>query len=234
MADDVAKKDPTSGRAWYTLLAVAPDGSAKNVQCDANGNLIVGGLSVGDIEIGAVEIKDGATDNRTKVLNADPGNTDYGLVVRGFSLLKDPGNNNYARILNALPATSDYGVVTRDAAQHTGISVLSSAARTTTQIQADQVNGKYKGMHLIIDVTSAGTGSITPKIQGKDANGIYYDILVGSAITSSGTTALKIYPGLTALASNVVNDVLPSTWRCVVTANNANSMTYSVAAQILI
>ncbi len=166
MADAAAKQDPTSGRAWYSLLAIAPDGSTKNVQCDASGNI--------------------------------------------------------------LTTTSSSQVV-----QNTSTSILASSARTTTQTQADQTNLVSHGLHLIVDVTSAGTGSITPKIQGKDANGIYYDILVGSAITSTGTNVLKIYPGLVPVTNGVANDVLPLTWRSVITANNANSMTYSVAAQIL-
>lgn len=108
--------------------------------------------------------------------------------------------------------------------------VLASAARTTTQTVADRTNNGYLGVHVTVDVTSAGTGSITPKLQGKDANGIYYDVLVGAAITSTGTTVLKVYPGASPVANGVANDYLPAVWRVVVTANNANTMTYSVGA----
>lgn len=204
MADDAAKKDPTAGRAWYSLLAIDPDGDTKNIQCDANGNLIIGGLDLSGVSIDAVGIKD-ATSSSTKVavLTTDPANNTAGMAVR--------------------EVTQNFGLV-----------VLASGARTTTQTQADQTNARHKGLQLIIDVTSAGTGSITPKLQGKDANGIYYDILVGSPITSDGTNVLKLYLGLVPIPNAVVSDLLPSTWRCVITADNANSMTYSVAAEILV
>lgn len=114
-----------------------------------------------------------------------------------------------------------------------GRSLLASAARTTTQTIADTPNLGHGGLHLIVDVTSAGTGSITPKIQGKDANGVYYDLLVGSAITTNGTNVLKLYPGITAVPNGAAADVLPPVWRVVVTANNANSVTYSVGANLV-
>lgn len=114
------------------------------------------------------------------------------------------------------------------------IVILASAARTTTQTSADQLAEARHGLHLVVDVTSAGTGSITPKIQGRDANGIYYDILVGSAITTTGTTVLKVGRGFTPSANAVATDGLPANWRVVVTANNANSMTYSVGANLIL
>lgn len=120
------------------------------------------------------------------------------------------------------------------APENTSTSILPSGARSTTQTQTDQVNTSYRGLHLIIDVTNAGTGSITPKIQGKDANGVYYDLLVGAAISSTGTNVLKIYPGITPVTNGTANDILPYGYRIVITANNANSMTYSAAAQLII
>lgn len=113
------------------------------------------------------------------------------------------------------------------------IIILASGARTTTQTSVD-IPISREALHLIVDVTSAGTGSITPKIQGKDANGIYYDILVGAAITSNGTNVLKIGRGMTPVANAVATDEVPSTWRAIITANNANSMTYSVAANMMV
>jgi hypothetical protein len=112
--------------------------------------------------------------------------------------------------------------------------VLPSAARTTTQTSDDLPSGGRGAMHLIVDVTSAGTGSITPKVQGKDGNGIYYDILVGTAITSTGTNVLKIGRGMTPVASAVATDQLPLYFRVILTANNANSMTYSVGVNLMV
>lgn len=107
--------------------------------------------------------------------------------------------------------------------------LLASAARTATTNSSDQTNYNGKGLHVILDVTSAGTGSITLKIEGKDTlSGKYYTLLEGAAVTTNSTNVYKVYPDLTAAANSVANDMLPKTWRITVTANNANTITYSV------
>lgn len=111
---------------------------------------------------------------------------------------------------------------------------LESAARTATATSNDLTNSLHKGCHIIIDVTADGGGTITPKIQGKDSlSGKYYDILVGSAITAVGTTVLKVYPGLTASANSIANDIVPSKFRIVSTASDANSLTYSIGISLV-
>jgi hypothetical protein len=113
--------------------------------------------------------------------------------------------------------------------------VLPSAARTATVTGDDIKNLLSRGLHLIIDVTSVtSTPSIVPKIQGKDpVSGKYYDLITGAAITTTGTTILKLFPTATAVANLAVNDFLPSVFRVVMTHGNANSATYSVAANML-
>ena len=114
------------------------------------------------------------------------------------------------------------------------VSVLESIARITTTTSGDFKNSNHKGCHIIIDVTVDGGGSITPKIQGKDTvSGKYYDILVGSAISATGTTVLRVHPGLTASANVIINDILPVDWRIIVTHVDANSMTYSVGVSLV-
>ena len=51
-------------------------------------------------------------------------------------------------------------------------------------------------------------------LQGKDpVSGQYYTILASAALASTGLTVLKVYPGLTAAANTVVNDVMPTIYR---------------------
>ena len=106
---------------------------------------------------------------------------------------------------------------------------LVSAARTTTQTGSDHKNLVYRGLHLVVDLTAFSSGSLTPKVQGKDGNGIYYDLLVGPAIAATGTTVLKVYPGLTPSANAIANDFLPSVFRIILTVGDATSITYSVS-----
>ena len=111
--------------------------------------------------------------------------------------------------------------------------VLSSAVRAATTNSADQTNYDCRGVHLIVDVTVVpGVDTVTPKIQGM-ANGIYYDILVGSAISATGTTVLKVYPGIAASANVSASDALPLQWRVVMTHSAATDFTYSVTANLI-
>lgn len=111
-------------------------------------------------------------------------------------------------------------------------SLLASATRAATTTTAAQLNYNARGIHLVIDVTVVpGVDTITPKIQGKIGDA-YYDILIGPAIVATGTTVLKVYPGITAAANASVSDFLPLQWRVVVTHSALTDFTYSVAANI--
>lgn len=114
------------------------------------------------------------------------------------------------------------------------VALLASAARTTTQTGADVTNYNGRGVKVILDTTTASTGSVTLSIQGKDANGVYFTMLTGAAVTTVSTNVYTLYPGLVAVANQVVADILPRTFRIVVTANNANSQTYSVGYEIIL
>ena len=115
------------------------------------------------------------------------------------------------------------------------IAVLASAARTVTNASDDFINYYSKGLHLIIDVTAtAVTPSIVVTIQGKDyLSGKYYTILTSAAITATGTTVLRVYPNATAAANTAVNDFLPANWRVSVAHADSDSITYSIAANLL-
>lgn len=124
--------------------------------------------------------------------------------------------------------------LTSDPVPHHDFAALTATAVTTDQTSADFFAITGKGVKVVIVVTSAGTGSVTPHIQAKDAgSNTYYDLLVGTAITSNGTTVLTIYPGLTPVANVTASDVLPHTWRVQMKVNNSNTMTYTVGASIL-
>lgn len=113
--------------------------------------------------------------------------------------------------------------------------IHTSGARTTTQTGSDIINYNGLGVRLVLDVTIAGTGSVTVEIQGKDSvSAKYYTIFTGVAVTTVSTNVYTVYPGLVAVANVVVSDHLPRVWRTVVTANNANSMTYSLGSCILL
>jgi hypothetical protein len=109
--------------------------------------------------------------------------------------------------------------------------LLPLAARTATPTIADQSDPNAEGLHVIINVTAVtATPSVVPTLQGKGPLGTYYDLLVGTAITATGTTVLKLGPGIAPVANGAAADYLPDIWRVVMTHGDADSITYSVTA----
>lgn len=115
------------------------------------------------------------------------------------------------------------------------ISVIAETTGTGTVVSSLQEGrdvGQAGGAHIVIDVTAItvglGTG-LTPTIQGYDSvSGKYYALLVGSTITGTGTTVLKICPGITAVANSSASDMMPDEWR-VSMANDTTTATYTVS-----
>lgn len=118
------------------------------------------------------------------------------------------------------------------------VSVYASAARTATPTAVTVPTGRFKSLHLVIDVTAVtSTPSVVCTIDGLDpVSGKYYNLLTSAALTESGvpfTRVLKIGPGLPVTANLSANDVLPSTIRVTMTHADADSITYSVAATLV-
>lgn len=112
---------------------------------------------------------------------------------------------------------------------------LASAAFTTTQTQADQINyAGYRGIRVVVDTTVFGTGSVTVQVQAKDlTSGKYHTLLTGAAIVSAVTNVYTIFPGATVTANVSANTQLSPVWRILATANNANSQSYSIGYELL-
>jgi hypothetical protein len=114
------------------------------------------------------------------------------------------------------------------------VTLLASAARTATPSDAALTRNDADScaVHVTINVSAVtATPIITPAIQGQDpASGSWYSILVGTAITATGLTVLKVGPGITAVANGAAADYLPAAWRLVLTHTDADSATYSVGA----
>lgn len=135
-----------------------------------------------------------------------------------------------------IAAHADFNGATWDRRRgNTNVTLLASASRTTTQTGADTTNYNHRGIHAVLDMTTVGTGSVTLTIEAKDeVSGKYYTLLAGAAVTANSTNVYKVYPGLTAAANAVANDVLPRTFRITVTANNANAAVYSVGYSLIL
>lgn len=113
--------------------------------------------------------------------------------------------------------------------------LLASAARTAAVNSADVVNYDQRGLVVWIDLTVfGGAGSITVTIKGKDpVSGTYTTLLASAALAAVGMTVLTVYPGLTAAANLVANQIVPRTFRVEVTVPGATSHTYSVGYSLI-
>ena len=109
---------------------------------------------------------------------------------------------------------------------------LASAAQTAATVNsAAQINYTFRGAHFVVNVSAFTAGTYTPHIQAQDPVSLaWYDLLVGPAIGATGTTVLKVYPGIGVVANGAAADMLPQTWRVQLIGAGGQSMTISVAA----
>lgn len=153
-------------------------------------------------------------------------NAPHVLVGHSFQVL---AQRMYGFRYNSLGATD--GTWDRERPNVAG-TALASAARTTTQTTT-LVNYSGRYLNVYLDVTNAGTGSITVSITEIDpVTSTATAILTGSAVTTVSHNIYRVGPGLTAAANAVANAVLPRNFSIVVTHNNANSITYSLGYQV--
>lgn len=121
---------------------------------------------------------------------------------------------------------------------NTEVTVLASAARTTTTNSADQTNYNARGVVLTIDVTAiVDTPSVTPQIEAKLGSKYEAILTAAAAITAVGVHTYVVYPGGIAARDDVVEVAqlpLPRTWRLTVTHGDADSITYSAEAAYIL
>lgn len=116
--------------------------------------------------------------------------------------------------------------------------VLASAARTATTNSEVFTNFGARGILLIVDATvEVDTAEVTPSLQAYDPlSGKYATIwTAAAAISAVGTATYLLYPGASDGNMTEVDGIpLPAQFRVVMTAADADSLTYSVGAHLLI
>lgn len=116
----------------------------------------------------------------------------------------------------------------------TPFTCYASAARVASPTTMTGVANKIgaTGIVVFINVTVVdATPSVVFTLEGQDPlSGTWYTILASAAVTATGLTILRVYPGATAAANLVADDVLPAKWRVKAVHGDADSITYSVGA----
>lgn len=122
---------------------------------------------------------------------------------------------------------------------HNGHIMIADSASPIVAQTFDNINLVNNGIHLVIDITAkvGSPTSMTVTLSGIDeTSGKLYTLLASAALTGTGTTVLKVFPG-SAVASNAsANDFLPHKYRvgvAVVGVDGSNYFTYSIGAQLM-
>lgn len=115
-------------------------------------------------------------------------------------------------------------------------------AMTLTAVTAssngdDMDNLSSDTAHVIINITTltGTTPTATFTVQGKDdASGTYYTLLASTALNATGQTVLRIGPSLTAAANLVANDIIPKTFRVILTTGGTvTNLTATVGVNLI-
>jgi len=118
------------------------------------------------------------------------------------------------------------------------IVLLASAARTATLQSADIVNYNGSGLILFLNVSAiTATPTITLSLQIKDSiSGNYFTIWTAAAGVSTVVSRAYLFTpgGAAGSYTEAVNLRLARTWRLNVAHTDADSITYSVSAVVLV
>ena len=115
-----------------------------------------------------------------------------------------------------------------------GLTLLASAARTTTQTSADLVNYNADALIVVVDITAYTAGSLTITIDRKDeTSGKYINMLTSAALAAQATTTLQVGPVIAAAANTIALAYMPRTFRIVATVGDATSITYSIGYSLV-
>lgn len=118
----------------------------------------------------------------------------------------------------------------------TDVALRASATASATYTSADQTNSSgARGLSVVLDITAAGTGSLTLAINYKDGtSGKYIALLAGAAEVGTGTKRYVVYPGGgTVTANAAANDHIGRVFQVVVTYAGTGSWTFSVGYTLL-
>ena len=112
--------------------------------------------------------------------------------------------------------------------------VVVSAARTATTTFGPFENTNGRVMRVTVKATAfAASPSVVPKLQKVLPGGTAVDVLTGVAITGVTEQELTIGPDIAAVTNVSALAYAPGRWNLVMTAGDADSLTYEVYVEEL-
>ena len=121
--------------------------------------------------------------------------------------------------------------------QNKQVVVAASLARTLPPDPFVITNFTWRGIDVTIDITTlaGGVPAVTVFIEALDgASGKPVVLLQSAALDTTGTTRLRVYPGIIAAANVAANDFLPEKAQVRVAHSTAHSVVYSIGATLMV
>jgi hypothetical protein len=222
---------------------------ADNVDITQGAGTAIAADEVGGIKHQRVKIQVGADGSASDVQPPDGEALPSTRVLPAANMiLNGVGSWNRARAVFGDGDTNDglaaagpqlYNGATYDRQRgNTEGTLLASAARTTTVSTAVQTNYNGRGAHLILDITTAGTGNLILILVGQyPPVGVTRVVASSTTITTTGRTMIELYPGIGAATSEAnfrISGALPRTWWAGVNHSDASSWTYSLGYSLIV
>ena len=177
--------------------------------------------------------------------------TTTGIPVVSWTMLFDGTNEDRARSLvdnadaQAVGTIGLQGVINRNQryngtswdreTNNVNLTLLTSGARTATTNSTDQINFNCRGGFFILNVSAGAGFDIQFSVTAKDAiSSNYVTFALSNSITATGTYLFQIYPGIVASPGLMFNTTIPRLFRATMVHNNANSVTYSLSAGLIV
>lgn len=104
-------------------------------------------------------------------------------------------------------------------------SVIAAGATTSNAGVSTTTYNASKAV-IIANISAFTSGSLTVAINGITSSGYSYPILTSTALSATGVTPLRIFPGATPSANATANDMVPRTLQVVTTVSG--TLTYGI------
>lgn len=120
----------------------------------------------------------------------------------------------------------EYNGATSDRKRNNTTGAIIAAGATSTQTNISLTTYNARSLVVILNVSAITAGTATVTIDALTSSNYVYNLLTGIAVSGTGTTPYRIFPGAAVSANTTQNDVVPRTVRVTVTVTG--TVTYGV------
>jgi hypothetical protein len=147
-----------------------------------------------------------------------------GLVTATGNSSPADGFANSSSLIMISPV--QYNGTTHDRPRNNVTGVVIAAGATGSNAGVSTTTFNASKAIIVVNISAFTSGSLTVTINGITSSGYTYPILTSTALAAVAVTPLRIFPGGTAAANAVANDMVPRTLQVVTTVTG--TLTYGI------